>query len=106
MRKGKRFPKLDMKFVVLYENTDERRNHVLNLLKQVIGQNTDLSRATIDHPICSVRPVWPEDESLLSLPLNIQCEEMEYKEGEFVSFRKLVVDAEFVVEEKKEEVKT
>ena len=95
-----------MKFTVLYENTEERRNHVLNFLKHLIDQKVDLTQTPIDHPVCSVRPSWPNPKDLLNLPLIIQCEELELKEGNFVSCRRLVIDVSVEVtpvpEEKKE----
>lgn len=91
--------KLDTKFAILYENTEERRNQVIGLLMQLLSQGVDVFHTPINHPLVSIRPDWPPDTELFALPLNIQCEEMQLKTGGLSSTgRKLVIDAEIVVE--------
>ena len=96
----------NMRFVVIYKNSPEIRNHVLNVLTQVLSQNVNLEQTPVNHPLCQIRPSWPDMQSLLNLPLNMQCEQIEYAEGKFNTVRQNVIDIEVIVTKTVEVEKT
>ena len=95
-----------MKFSVLYKNETSIRDQVIALLASAISQGHDLGKQGISHPLFSTQPLWPRTEVLVQLPLNNQCEELEYTEGSFKTRRQLVLEAEIIssVIQVKEEV--
>lgn len=92
-----------MRFTVIYQNVPDRRRHAINLISQAIAQNVDLSTTPVNHPLCQVRGTWPDSQTLLNLPMNMQCEEIEYVDKDFKTLRLQIIDVEVIVE--KEPVK-
>ena len=92
-----------MRFTVIYQNIPDRRRQAINLVSQAIAQNVDLSITPINHPVCKVVGRWPDSQTLLNLPISMQCEEIEYVDKDFKTLRLQVIDVEVIVE--KEPVK-
>jgi hypothetical protein len=83
--------------VILYINTTQRRAQVVELLHQMVAQGMDYEQPQdFNHPIVYVRSAWPNSKELLSLPLHVQCEELKYVSGNFLSIRVNTIDAEYV----------
>jgi hypothetical protein len=85
-----------MRFTIIYKNDPNIRGHVINLLTQMGRQGMNLSQ-NISHPLCNIRAFWPDMPTLFNLPMNMQCEELEYIEGNFHPIRQLVIDVEVIV---------
>jgi hypothetical protein len=81
-------------FTVIYKNNERTRAEVIKILESAIKDGQDLSQVQIQCPIFRTFSLWPGLQSLASLPLNYQCEELELKDGKFLTLRKLVLDAE------------
>lgn len=64
-------------------------------IPQLITQGANLAVQEINHPLLKIRPLWPKEE-IVSLPLNFQCEEVEWKENKLISIKKLVMEAEII----------
>jgi len=83
-----------MRFTVIYPNNPEARNAIFGKLLELSTQ-TNLSEREINSPHFKVMPKWPDKETLNSIPLNLQVEEIIIKDGAIINVRKLVVDVEF-----------
>lgn len=83
-----------MIFTIIYKNDAKIREQVIEMVKQAILTGNDLTKAQIHCPLFRTSIFWPNIQSLASLPLNYQCEELEYKDEKFEVLRKLSVDVE------------
>ena len=85
-----------MRFTVIYRNDQAVREQVIQLLLSVIHQGNDLEKVPINHPLCSVQRYWPDTRTLVNLPLNMQCEEIDFIDGSIRTNRLQVIDVESV----------
>ena len=90
-----------MRFVIIYQNREDVRNNVEALINQAIAQGANLAAQEIQHPLVQTKLYWPDVKFVNSLPLNVQCEEVEFKEGKLISLKKSIVDIEVSVSENK-----
>ena len=85
-----------MKFVIIYQNRDDVRNFIMNWLKDAINQGAKFNAQSVDTPFVKTRLYWPSTSELVTYPMNQQCEEIEFKDGKFVTSRVLSLEAEII----------
>jgi hypothetical protein len=85
-----------MKFVIIYQNRDDVRNFIVNWLKDAIRQGAQFHAQPVETPFVKTRLYWPPTSELVTFPMSQQCEELEFKDGKFVTSRVLIFEAEIV----------
>lgn len=73
------------------------RDQIIPVLMDVLSKGNDLGKSNVNHPLFSTRPWWPDMQTLFNLPLNVQCEELDFAEGSLRTTRIQVIDVEVVV---------
>lgn len=86
-----------MRFTVIYRNDKAVREQVIALLLSAIQQGNDFEKVSLQHPLCSVQSFWPDVKTLVNMPLNMQCEEIDFINGSIRTSRLQVIDIEAVV---------
>ena len=79
------------RFTLLYRNDKTLREQILGLLAQIAEQK-DLSKEFIQHPLFRTFTLWPTEDELNQIPLECQCELLEYSAKTFVRVKALVID--------------
>lgn len=92
-----------MRFVIIYRNRPDIRQHVEQILRQGIAQGVAFHIQPQNTPIFQTRPFWPTTSELMSLPMTHQCEEVEFKDDKFVTIHQMVIDIEVKILNKTEE---
>ena len=90
-----------MRFTVIYRNDKAIRDQVIPLLLSAIQQGNDLEKVSVNHPLFSVQSAWPDARALLNMPMNVQCEEIDFVDGSIRTTRLQVIDVEAIVTEEK-----
>lgn len=88
-----------MIFTIIYKNAPDVRAEVIKTLGEAIKAGHDLSQQQVRGNNFQTATGWPNLQSLTNLPLDVQCEELEYKDDKFEIRRVLVVDVEVKIEE-------
>lgn len=95
-----------MRFTCVYRNEKPIRDNVIALLLSAISQGHQLNVNAISHPLFHTRLTWPTAQERLSIPIEYQCEEIEYVEGSIRTLQMNTIDIEAIVELAVEEIKT
>jgi hypothetical protein len=77
-----------MRFVISYINHPRMRGLIETFISRMVEHGYDFSQTTFQSQILQIMPVWPVGD----IPLNVQCEEVEFKNGKLESLRVLVID--------------
>lgn len=91
-----------MQFAAFYINEGNARTQALQHIYGALHGGIDLGVTPITVPAVRTIPSWPDMKTLTNLPLNMQCEWLEYKEGVLTTVRLLVMDVEVITEIPKE----
>ena len=75
----------------MYRNNSALREKIFEFLEKLAAQ-MDLSQAFIRTPLFGTYPNWPTDAELQKIPLQGQCELLEYTGSTFIIVRSLVID--------------
>ena len=90
-----------MRCVLIYENRPEIRAHAIDALRKLLEVSKvagisplDIGGSGIRSNLFAAIPSWPSQEQISTIPLHIQCEEIEInEEGHWLStLRLLVID--------------
>ena len=71
------------------------REQALGFLAEIALQ-LELSKIHVQHPVFRTFPGWLSPKEMETLPIQLQCELIEYKEGTFTCFKALVIDVESI----------
>lgn len=91
-----------MRFAAFYVNNGDARTQALQHIYGALFGGMDLSTVPLTIPAVRTVPDWPDLKTLVNLPLNMQCEWLEYKDKNLTTLRLLVIDVEVVTEVHKE----
>jgi hypothetical protein len=95
-----------MQFSAIYHNNGDVRTKALQIIYEALNKGADLSINRLRHQIVSTVPAWPDMATLLSLPMYMQCEHMEYNSGKLDTLRLLVIDVETIEQKVEYQAKT
>lgn len=84
-----------MRFVVLYNNRSDVRATVF---EQILANHTKVNFAAqlVKTHLFQTKLFWPSTAEILNLPMNIQCEEIEIKDGKINSLKTSTIDVEAI----------
>ena len=91
-----------MHFAAFYVNDGNARTQALQHIYAALFDGMDLGTVPLTVPAVRTVPSWPDMKTLANLPLNMQCEWLEYKDKNLTTLRLLVIDVEVVTEVQKE----
>jgi len=86
-----------MIFTIFYNNRPDIRENAIKLLLDGIRQGYNFAVQNANTPFFTSQPNWPNNKDIFNLPLNIQCEELEFSENNLISRRMLVIDSDFII---------
>jgi hypothetical protein len=81
-----------MTFTVFYHNEEAVKAQVYETLIKLIKEGVNFSLQETRTNIFQTVMQWPGLKAITHLPLNIQCEELEWKDEKLTSKRQLVIN--------------
>lgn len=85
-----------MRFIIIYKNDAVLRAQIEKTFAEKQFKDFDFLTKRFVTQEFQTHNRWPTPAEIDKIPLNIQCEEVERKNGKLVSIRRLVIDVEII----------